>query len=144
MQVKQNCRKVHCIPQNKSKNFPHLRSDFQTTLQEDLRLIHNSNKQWLLQIKLLTCTVLQQRNTTNYYGMQLLQKEKTNTKIKDKINKKRKESLKNKEALHWLDINEGSNCFFTLKGHKENLQNNPTVRLINPAKMKLGGLVKWF
>ena len=32
--------------------------------------------------------------------MQLLQKEKTNTKIKDKINKKRKESLKNKEALH--------------------------------------------
>ena len=36
---------------------------------------------------------------------------KTNTKIKDKINKKGKEILKNKEALHRLDINEESNFF---------------------------------
>ena len=67
---------------------------------------------------------------------------KTNTKIKDKINKKGKEILKNKEALHRLDINEESNCFFTLKDHKENFQNNPTVRLINPAKNKIGRLSK--
>ena len=53
---------------------------------------------------------------------------KTNTKIKDKINKKGKEILKNKEALHRLDINEESNFFFTLKDHRENFQNNPKVR----------------
>ena len=42
---------------------------------------------------------LQERNTTNYYGTQLLQKEKTTTKIKDNKQKK-KRNLKNQEALH--------------------------------------------
>ena len=28
-----------------------------------------------------------------------------------------------KESLHRLDINEENNCFFTLKDHKENVQN---------------------
>ena len=62
----------------------------------------------------------------------------TNTKIKDQINKKGKEILKIKEPLHRLDINKESNCFFILKDHKENFQNNPTVRLINPAKNEIG------
>ena len=42
---------------------------------------------------------------------------KKNTKIKDKISKKGKEILKNKEALHRFDINEESNYFFTTKDH---------------------------
>ena len=50
--------------------------------------------------------------------------------------------MKNKEALHRLSINEESNCFFTLKDHKENFQNNPTVRLINPAKNDIGRISK--
>ena len=45
--------------------------------------------------------------------------------------------MKNKEALHRLDINEKRNCFFTFKDHKENFQDNPTVRLINPAKNEI-------
>ena len=67
---------------------------------------------------------------------------KTNTKIKHKRNERRKETLKNKEALHRLDINEESNCFFTLKDHKENVQNKPTVRLTNPAKNEIGRISK--
>ena len=66
----------------------------------------------------------------------------TNTKIKDKINKRGKEILKKKEALRRLDINEESNCFCTFKDHKENFQNNPTVRLINPAKNDIGRISK--
>ena len=31
-----------------------------------------------------------------------------------------------------------NNSFISLKNHKENFQNNPTVRLINPAKNELG------
>ena len=82
-------------------------------------------------------------NTTNCDATQLLRKiKKQNTKVKGKINKKEKEVLKNKEALHRLDINEESNCFFTLKGHKENFQNSPTVRLINPATNKIGRISK--
>ena len=32
--------------------------------------------------------------------------------------------------------------FFTLKDHRENFQNNPTVRLINPAKNDIGRISK--
>ena len=46
--------------------------------------------------------------------------------------------MKNKEALHRLDINKESICFFILKDHKKNFQNNPTVRLINPSKNEIG------
>ena len=67
---------------------------------------------------------------------------KTNTKIKDKINKKEKEILKNKEALHRLDINEESNYFFTLKDHKEDFQNNLKVTLINAANNEIGRISK--
>ena len=34
------------------------------------------------------------------------------------------------------------NCFITLKDHKPNFQNNPTVRLLNPAKNELGRISK--
>ena len=36
-----------------------------------------------------------------------------------------------------MDINNKNTCFITLKEHKENFLNNPTVRLITPAKSKL-------
>ena len=45
--------------------------------------------------------------------------------------------------LQRMDINGESNCFITLKYHKENFQNNPSVRLINPAKNELGRLSKF-
>ena len=78
----------------------------------------------------------------NYYGTQLIRNiKKQIQKIKDEINKKGKEILKNKEALHRLDINEESNCFFTLNNHKENFQNNSTVRLFNPAKDEIGKII---
>ena len=50
--------------------------------------------------------------------------------------------MKNKEALHHLNINEESNCFFTLKDHNENFQNNQTVKLINSAKNEIGRINK--
>ena len=39
-----------------------------------------------------------------------------------------------KEILDRMDSNSKNTCFITLKDHKENLLNNPTVQLINPAK----------
>ena len=50
--------------------------------------------------------------------------------------------MRNKEELHQLDINEESNRFFTLKDHKENFQNHPTVWLINVAKNEVGRISK--
>ena len=39
-------------------------------------------------------------------------------------------------------INGKQNCFITLKDHKSKFQNNPTVRLLNPAKSELGRISK--
>ena len=47
-----------------------------------------------------------------------------------------------KEILGQMDINSKNTCFITLKGYKENFLNNPTVRLINPAKNELGRISK--
>ena len=39
-------------------------------------------------------------------------------------------------------VNGKQNCFITLKDHKPNFQNNPTVRLLNTAKTELGRISK--
>ena len=127
----------------KNIKFRNARSDFQTALQEDIRLIHNSKKTMTFADKTSNMYRLTKEEHNKLLRNAVTSKyKKTNTKIKDKINKKGKEILKNKEALHRLDINEESNCFFTLKDHKENFQNNPTVTLINPAKNEIGRISK--
>ena len=47
-----------------------------------------------------------------------------------------------KKILDWMDINSKNSWFITLTDHKENFLNNPTVRLINPMKSKLGRISK--
>ena len=53
-----------------------------------------------------------------------------------------KQVLKNNEILSRVEVNGGNNCFFSLKDHKDNVANNPQVRLINPAKNELGRISK--
>ena len=43
-----------------------------------------------------------------------------------------------------MQTNEENNYFISLKDHKENFQNNPTVRLIYPAKNGLEKISKVF
>ena len=43
-----------------------------------------------------------------------------------------------------MEINRENNSFVTLKGHKENSNNNPTVRLLNLANNELGNISKAF
>ena len=68
---------------------------------------------------------------------------KASKNIKKQINIDGKQILKNREVLDRLEIN-GENNFLTLKDHKKFFNNNPTVRLINPAKNKLGVLARQF
>ena len=41
-----------------------------------------------------------------------------------------------------METNEKGNSFITIKDHKENFDNHPTVQLINPAKNELGRISK--
>lgn len=68
---------------------------------------------------------------------------KSNNNIKNKINISGKNILKDKDVLQRMDIHIESNCFIGLKDHQENFQNNPLVRLINPAKNELRSLSKF-
>ena len=68
---------------------------------------------------------------------------KSNNNIKKKVNISGRNILKDKEVLQCMDINSESNYFITLKDHKENFQNNPSVRLIIPDKNDLERLSKF-
>ena len=62
---------------------------------------------------------------------------KADEKVIDDIN------LEVKELATSLNIEDRMEClakqaFITLKDHKENFKNNPTCRLINPAKSEMG------
>ena len=70
-------------------------------------------------------------------------KYKTNSNnIKKQINIDGKKILRNREVLNRLEINGKSYSFITLKDHQKKINNNPTVRLINPAKNELGDISK--
>ena len=51
------------------------------------------------------------------------------TTTQDQINSQGKKILQNKEVIKKMFINGNQNCFITLKDHKPNFQNTPTVRL---------------
>ena len=67
---------------------------------------------------------------------------KASNDIKKQISIDGKHILKNREVINRLEINGENNSLITLKDHKENFNNNPTVRLINPAKNELGYISK--
>ena len=45
----------------------------------------------------------------------------------------RENLIMDKKVIKRMGINEEGNSFITIKGHKENFDNHPAVRLINPA-----------
>ena len=67
---------------------------------------------------------------------------KASNNIKRKINAAGKHVLCNNKDLKRMQTTRENNCFISLKDHKENFQNNPTVRLINPAKNELRKISK--
>ena len=73
----------------KDIKFRSAKSDFQTTLQEDIRLIHNSKKTMTFADKTSNMYRLTKEEHNKLLRNAVTSKyKKTNTKIKDKINKK--------------------------------------------------------
>ena len=115
----------------------------QTKLNKDIKSLRNSNK-----------TVTFAGKTTNLYLLtkeehdKLLQNavtpkyKKVARKMKEKINKEGNRILNDKDVMKRLHINGDSNCLITMKDHKENFENKPSVRLINPAKNQIGRISK--
>ena len=67
---------------------------------------------------------------------------KTSDNIHNQINTDGKKPMKDKDVLNRMLTNGKNECFITLKDHKPNFNNNPKVRLINPAKNEIGRISK--
>ena len=69
---------------------------------------------------------------------------KFNGNMKKRINKKGKKIVKKSfdNIIDRMDVDAESNCFTTIKHHKENFLNHPKVRLINLPKNELGRISK--
>ena len=123
--------------------FREVKNDFQKKMAEDIRKIKRSQK-----------TVTPADKTSNMYRLtkeeysKLLNNaitatyKKTSRKTEDRINNAGKKFAKQANVADKMEINARSQCFITLKDHKENFQNNPKTRLINPAKNEIGRISK--
>ena len=128
--VASECKKVKCWFQQK------LASDIQDNIKKSSDLLIPTDK------------------TSNFYKMDstayngLLQKNITKTYKKVSPNTATSIELEAKEIARKLDLDDRVNttakreAFITLKDHKPNFANNPTCRLINPAKSEIGKMSK--
>ena len=67
---------------------------------------------------------------------------KSNKETERRINCDGIKYAKEANILDKVEINGTANCFVTLKDHKANFLNDPTTRLINPAKNEIGRISK--
>ena len=128
----------------KNVKFRMVKNQYQKKLQQDIKMIRTSYKTMTFADKINNMNRLSkdQYNTPINNSITSTYK-KSNSSINKKINISGRNILKYKEVLQRIGINDESNCFITLKDHKENFQNNPSVRLLNPAKIELGRLSKF-
>ena len=120
-----------------------IRKSFQRKHKEDIKLIKDSNKT----ITFADKTSNMYRLTKGQYGQLIMNSitspcGKANSKIKKQINKAGKNLTRDKEVIKRMETNKEGNSFITIKDHKENFDNHPTVRLMNPAKNELRGVNK--
>jgi hypothetical protein len=123
--------------------FKKVNCPFQSKISSDIRNVRTSDKLFVPADK-----------TTNYYKMdspsynKLLQKNITKTykkitpDIVSSINNEAKDIATKLNLADRINITAEREAFITLKDHKPNFKNNPTCRLINPAKSEIGKVSK--
>ena len=70
--------------------------------------------------------------------------QKANSTTELEINKEAKEIAAGINLAERIDKLSHNESYITLKDHKINIQNNPKVRLINPAKTQIGKISKTY
>ena len=127
----------------KVTKFRKVKNQFLTKLKKDIKTIKQSKKILTFADKASNMYRLSKEEHEELLANAVTSSYKTaNKSINKKINMAGKQILKYNEILNRIEINGESNCFFTLKEHKDNFANNPQVRLINPAKNELERISK--
>ena len=132
---------INLVTNVKFKNSP--KSSFQKELQNKVAEIKSSNKVFLLADK-----------TTNIYKVdpeeynKLLSENITKDYRKSSdqdvkaVNKEAKEIAEKLKIADRVEMHGESSAYITIKDHKDNFQDNPKCRLINPAKSEIGKISK--
>ena len=127
----------------KNIRYRKVRNHFQNQQQEDLRRMKASNKTMTFADKTTSIYRLTREEHEKILNDSITATyKKASNNIKKKINPVGKQVLRNNKVLKRMQTNRENNCFISLKDYKEKFQNNPTVRLINPAKNELGKISK--
>ena len=118
-------------------------NEFQKHLQEDIKSINDSDKLYVHADKTSNMYKLEKQEYNKLLSNSITKTyKKTNDETKHSVNNAGKVILKDHFIADRVDTNDENNCFVTLKDHKDNFANNPTTRLINPAKNELGRISK--
>lgn len=118
-------------------------NDFQQKLQKDIKSINNENKMLIkadkttnfYKLKTDTYSELIRKNVTKDY-------KKANDQTINKITQTDKKIATQLELDDRIETIAPKEAFITIKDHKNNFQNNPTCRLINPMKSEIGKISK--
>ena len=123
--------------------FSRQNDDFQNRLQNDIKKISASENLFVTADKTsniyevkpeIYCKLLN-NNVTSYYS-------KCNTAIEDEINNEAASIAKKFNIEQRVEKMSRKNAYITLKDHKDNFNNNPKCRLINPMKSNIGKISK--
>ena len=119
--------------------FTDFRSPFQRNLAKDVKNINKNNNVLLLADKTRNIYEVSQPN----YNKLLLDNvtsvyHKSSHVTVDEVNAEARDIATSLEIADRVECLNEQNAFITLKDHKENFENNPKCRLINPAKSQIG------
>ena len=127
----------------KSIKFRKSRNQFQTKLKNDIKTIKTTTTTLTFADKTLNLYKLTKDEYNKLLNDSITSTyKKVNENVHERINGIGKGLIKEKAVINRMLTNGKNNCFITLKDHKENFQNNPKVRLINPAKNEIGRISK--
>ena len=119
----------------KNIKFCATKSSFQQQLTEDIRTIKNTQTTLTFADKTSNIYKVPKEQYENQVNNAIITiYKKVSKKTQDQINNQEKNILKSKEVIKRMFVDGKQNCVITLKDHKPNFQNNPTVRFLNPAK----------
>ena len=123
--------------------FCNPKSSFQNQLNSDVKKIQHSRKVFILgdktpnvyEVEASEYNKLLHSSITTHY-----KRSKDDTELE--INREARDIVKDLEIADRVDKLSKSECFITLKDHKKHFQDEPKVRLINPAKTNIGQISK--
>ena len=128
----------------KNIRFQKVDNKFQRTLAKDLKNIRSSKKTTTAADKTSNMYRLSKEEYLNLLQNSITSKyKKTDKNTTININKEGIKHAKKASIIDRIEFNSTDNSFITLKkDHKENFLNQPTTRLLNPAKNEIGRISK--